>query len=35
LSEETCLWSAPIPMPIDGKRYAWREETLSWVEISV
>jgi hypothetical protein len=35
LSEKTCLWSAPIPMPIDGKRYAWREETLSWVEISV
>jgi hypothetical protein len=35
VDEETCQWSATIPMPIDGKRYAWNEETLSWVEITV
>ena len=33
MSEETCLWSAPIPMPTDGKRYSWDEPTLAWVEI--
>ena len=32
MSEETCLWSAPTPMPIDDKRYSWDEPTLSWVE---
>jgi hypothetical protein len=23
MSEATCLWSAPTPMPTDGKRYSW------------
>ena len=32
LSEETCLWSAPTPMPTDEKRYRWDEPTLAWVE---
>ena len=31
MSEETCLWSAPTPMPTDDKRYSWDEPTLSWV----
>ena len=31
MSEETCLWSAPTPMPIDGM-YSWDESTLSWIE---
>ena len=31
LNEETCLWSAPTPMPTDGKMYVWNESTLSWV----
>jgi hypothetical protein len=31
LNEETCLWSAPTPMPTDGKMYVWNELTLSWV----
>jgi hypothetical protein len=31
LNEETCLWSAPTPMPEDGKSYKWSEATLSWV----
>ena len=38
MSEETCLWSAPTPMPTDAgtgeppKLYSWDEPTLSWVE---
>jgi hypothetical protein len=35
MSEETCLWSAPTPMPTDDKRYSWDEATLSWVEVTV
>ena len=23
-------WQAPAPMPTDGQRYFWNEETLSW-----
>ena len=34
LNEETCLWEAPTPMPIDGKTYIWNEETISWIEIT-
>jgi len=34
LDESTCNWSAPTAMPVvEGKRYAWRESTTSWVEI--
>jgi hypothetical protein len=38
MSEETCLWSAPTPMPTDAgtgeppKRYSWDEPTLAWIE---
>ena len=35
MSEETCLWSAPTPMPTDDQRYSWDEPTLSWVEVAV
>jgi hypothetical protein len=33
LNEETCLWSAPVPMPdlADNQRADWNELTLSWV----
>jgi len=34
LVEETCRWTAPVTRPDDGKRYAWVEPTLSWVEIN-
>lgn len=34
LNEETCRWTAPTPMPIDGKIYSWNEETLSWNEVT-
>jgi hypothetical protein len=30
LNEDTCLWNAPVAMPIDDNRYIWNEQTLSW-----
>ena len=32
LNEDTCLWDAPTPMPVDDKRYAWDEASTSWVQ---
>ena len=32
LDEAICQWGAPTPMPQDGKRYAWDEATLTWIE---
>jgi len=29
LNEETCRWTAPVPMPENGV-YVWNEETTSW-----
>ena len=34
LNEDTCYWEPPVPMPQDGKRYNWNEETVSWVEVA-
>ena len=34
IHEGTCLWEAPIPYPLDGKKYYWDEPTLSWIEIT-
>jgi len=33
LNEDTCLWSAPVAYPTDGKDYAWDEATVNWVEV--
>ena len=33
LNEETAQWNAPVPMPDDGNRYQWDEDTVSWKEI--
>lgn len=30
--EVTFIWSAPTPMPADGKMYRWDEGTTSWIE---
>ena len=30
LSEETCLWEAPVACPTDGNNYIWNEQTLNW-----
>lgn len=32
INEQTCQWDAPVPMPIDDKRYVWDEQTISWKE---
>jgi hypothetical protein len=33
LDEETCLWNSPVERPIvEGKKFRWDEETLSWIE---
>ena len=33
LDEQTCLWSAPTPMPQDGQPYSWNEETTQWQQV--
>ena len=33
LNQESYLWEAPTPMPIDDKPYSWDEESLSRVKI--
>ena len=30
LNEFTCLWEAPVAMPINDNKYSWNEQTLSW-----
>jgi hypothetical protein len=33
LNEDTCLWNAPTPMPVEeGKMFIWNEPTTAWVE---
>jgi len=32
LNEETCLWNAPVPIPVDGNLYGWDENTESWIK---
>ena len=33
LNQDTYIWEAPTPMPIDGKIYNWDEATTSWIEL--
>ena len=33
LNEETCIWEAPIPMPVDDNFYMWNELDISWDEV--
>jgi hypothetical protein len=34
LNEDTCLWNAPTPMPVEeGKMFRWVEEDLNWQEV--
>ena len=30
LNGDTCLWEAPVAMPIDDNKYSWNESTLTW-----
>jgi hypothetical protein len=32
--DDAYQWQSPTPMPIDGKRYYWDEDELSWKEIA-
>jgi hypothetical protein len=27
-------WKSPVDMPIDGKEYIWKEDTISWEELT-
>jgi hypothetical protein len=33
LNEDSCIWEAPIPYPIDDKNYEWNEENQSWDKV--
>ena len=36
LNEDTCLWDAPTPMPVEeGKIFKWVEEDLNWQEVVI
>ena len=35
LDKETYLWTAPTPMPTDGKPYSWNEDSKSWDEVAL
>lgn len=36
LNEDTCLWNAPVPMPVEeGKIFVWDEDTLSWNAVNL
>lgn len=34
LNEKTCLWEAPIPMPIGEEQYTWDEAAQQWISIT-
>jgi hypothetical protein len=34
LDEQTCFWSAPVPMPQDGEEYVWDEPQLVWTVVT-
>jgi len=33
LDPDTCLWTAPIPQPLDGYNYWWNEDTQTWIRL--
>lgn len=35
LDEISGHWVPPVPHPIDGKKYMWNEETVSWIESNI
>jgi len=35
LNETTCLWNAPVAMPINDNKYTWNESTLTWDIVEV
>jgi hypothetical protein len=35
LNEDTCIWEAPVAMPINDNKYTWNESTLTWDIVEV
>ena len=35
LNEDTCIWEAPVAMPINENIYTWNESTLTWDTVEV
>ena len=35
LNETTCIWNAPISIPLDDNKYSWNEQTLTWDKVEV
>lgn len=36
LNEDTCLWDAPVPIPVEeGKFFQWNEDNLLWEEVNI
>jgi hypothetical protein len=36
LNLQTCLWEAPVAMPVDAtKQFQWDEPTTSWIEFAI
>jgi hypothetical protein len=35
LNEDTCIWEAPVAMPINENIYTWNESTLTWDIVEV
>lgn len=31
LNEQTCLWQAPVAMPLDDMLYQWSEDSQNWI----
>lgn len=31
LNEDTCSWQAPLPLPTDGGKYQWDENSKTWI----
>jgi len=34
LNENTCLWEAPVPRPLDSLDYFWNEELQQWEKVN-
>ena len=35
MSDDTCLWNAPVAMPTEGGPFTWNEATLAWDAVQV
>jgi len=35
LNEDTCLWEAPVQMPVDENIYLWDESLVNWRQVQI